>query len=130
MLFRSTSKNGTRSLENYKAAAALAPENISPDAPNGGKAGSGGDAGSGSGREGSTGGDGYGEGSYGDGASKTWTTSAGAGSTGAPNPDATVGDVTATGTDGVPSSTFTGAAGKVYAPAIAGVMAVAAAFIL
>lgn len=114
----STSKNATRSLENYKAAAAVAPENISPDSPNGGKAGTGADAG------GSTGG----ESGYGGGSSKTWTTSAGAGATA--KPDATAGDVTTTGTESVPSSTFTGAAGKGYAPAMAGVFALGVALLL
>lgn len=114
----STSKNATRSLENYKAAAAQAPENISPDAPNGGKAGTGGETG------GSTGG-GYG------GDTATWTTSvAGSEKTGAPQPDATAGDVTATGTDVSPSGTFTGAAHRVYTPAVAGVLAMGAALLL
>lgn len=118
-------KNATRSLENYKAAAALAPENISPDSPNGGKVGTGGETG------GSTGGNsGYGGGGYDDGTA-TWTTSvSGSKETGVPKPDATASDVTATGTDVTPSATFTGAAAKFYAPTVAGALAMGAALLL
>lgn len=50
--------------------------------------------------------------------------------TGVPKPDATAIDVTATGTDAAPSSTFTGTAARVYAPAAVGVLAMGAALLL